>query len=87
MPLDGYQHDIVKSYTTKLEVILNQARKVLALCRQNKVTFIYIAIQFRSGYPEIDIQNKLFSGLSKSGRFLLGLNGAAIHESVHPKGG
>lgn len=80
-----YQKEIVKSYAAKQESMLRQAAKVLYFCRQNGVLVIYIVVQFRNGYPEIGSQNKIFAGISKTGRFVIGSNGAEVHESVSPK--
>ena len=42
---------------------------------------------FREGYPEVDPQNKLFSGLKQSGRLVEGTPGAEIDSRVAPQPG
>ena len=80
-----YQNDIVNNYAPKQESMLEQASKVLDYSRQNEVLVIYVVIQFRENYPEIGSENKIFSTISKTGRFVIGTPGAQVHESVRPK--
>jgi len=82
-----YQKDIVNSYAAKQEVMLSQAAKVLGFCRQNEILVIYVVVQFRNGYPEIGTQNKIFTGVAKTGRFVTGSSGAEVHESISPQDG
>ena len=82
-----YQHDIASIIAEKQPEIFKQATETLQIARGMKMKVIYISVQFRPGYPEVGVHNKLFAALSQSGRLVMGTPGAQIHEAVHPQEG
>ncbi len=62
--------------------MLEKAAAVLKEARKAKVTVIYIVVRFRPGYPEVNPQNRLFSGLKQSGMLVEGTSGAEIDPRV-----
>jgi len=88
MLIMDYQNDIVSMIPEKDQSpLLDRASRILKEARQSHIPIIYIAVRFREGYPEINPQNKLFSGLKSSGRFREGTLGAEIHSKVAPQPG
>jgi nicotinamidase-related amidase len=51
------------------------------------VPVVYVVVRFRDGYPEINLQNKLFSSFKESGRLREGTLEAEIHAKVAPQPG
>jgi nicotinamidase-related amidase len=83
-----YQNDIVSMLPENVQVsLLDRASTILKETRQAHLPVIYVVVRFRDGYPEISLQNKLFSGLKESGRLREGTAGAEIHARVAPQPG
>lgn len=80
-----YQVDVVTRYTQKDQRLLDRAAETLNSARAAGIPVIYIAVQFRAGYPEINPRNPTFAALRDSGRLLAGSPGAAIHPQVAPQ--
>lgn len=78
--LGMFPKEVGESLTGKAGAILNQARLA-------KIPVIYVAVRFRPGYPEISPNNKMFSGLKESGRFIEGTAGAEFDSRVKPQAG
>jgi nicotinamidase-related amidase len=78
-----YQNDIVGMLPEKEQTpLLEKASAILKEARQAGLPVIYIVVQFRDGYPEINPRNKLFASLKESGRLREGTPGAEIHPKV-----
>ena len=69
------------------EALLERTSIVLKEARQAQLPIIYVVIRFREGYPDVNLQNKLFRGLKGSGRLLEGTPGAEIDAKVAPHSG
>jgi len=83
-----YENDIVSMLPESVQMsLLEKAGAILKAARQSRVPVIYVVVRFRDGYPEINAQNKLFSGLKDSGRLREGTPGAEIHAKVAPQSG
>ncbi len=83
-----YQNDILGMIPKDaLTALVDRAGTVLKEARKAKVAIIYVAVRFRQGYPEVNLQNKLFSSLKESGRLLEGTVGAEIDSRVAPQPG
>lgn len=80
-----YQVDVVSRYTQQNQSLLDRAAETLSAARSAGMPVIYIAVQFRAGYPEINPRNGTFAALRESGRLLAGSSGAAIHPQVAPQ--
>ncbi len=83
-----YENDIVGMVPEESRAgLLEKAGMVLKEARKAKIPVIYVAVRFRQGYPEVNPQNKLFSSLKESGRFVEGTPGAEIDARVAPQPG
>jgi nicotinamidase-related amidase len=83
-----YENDIVAMMPESVQMsLLEKASAILKASRQAHMPVIYVVVRFRDGYPEINAQNKLFSGLKDSGRLREGTLGAEIHAKVAPQPG
>jgi len=83
-----YENDIVGMLPESVQMsLLEKAGAILKATRQAHMPVIYVVVRFRDGYPEINAQNKLFSGLKDSGRLREGTAGAEIHAKVAPQPG
>jgi nicotinamidase-related amidase len=65
--------------------LLERLRTAIEAARAHGVLVIYVKVQFRPGYPEINPRNQTFSLLAESG----GLSGAGarVHSAVEPQPG
>jgi nicotinamidase-related amidase len=83
-----YENDIVNMLPENAQIpLLEKASAILKASRLAHVPVIYVVVRFRDGYPEINLQNKLFSSLKDSGRLREGTSGAEIHAKVAPQQG
>ena len=83
-----YQNDIVGMLPENVRTpLIETAATLVKEARKAKVQVIYVVVRFREGYPEIDPQNKMFSGLKQSGRFIEGTPGAEIDARIAPQPG
>ena len=83
-----YQNDIVNFLPEKDRApLLEKASAILKEARRVGLQVIYVVVRFRDGYPEINPQNKMFSGLKKAGWLREGTPGAEIHPKVAPQAG
>jgi nicotinamidase-related amidase len=80
-----YQVDVVSRYTQRDSGLLDRAAETLNAARAAGIPVIYIAVQFRAGYPEINPRNGTFAALRESGRLLAGSPSAAIQPQVAPQ--
>jgi nicotinamidase-related amidase len=79
-----YQNTIVANYAAAGPQALEPAARALAAARKAGLAVIHVVIGFRPGYPEVSPRNKMFGGLTASGRFQPGTEGAAVHAAVAP---
>ena len=83
-----FQNDIVGMLPEGAQApLLEKAGAILKASRQARMPVMYIVVRFRDGYPEVNLQNRLFSSLKESGRFREGTPGAEIHAAVAPQTG
>ncbi|HTU26382.1 MAG TPA: isochorismatase family cysteine hydrolase [Pirellulales bacterium] len=82
-----FQTAIVEGFATDSKTLLARTAGLIDAARAAGVPVVYVVVGFRPGYPEINSQNKLFSGLKASGRFSAGSPGTEIHTAVAPKSG
>jgi nicotinamidase-related amidase len=83
-----YENDIVGMLPEDVRgPLIEKASTILKEARQAKLQIIYVVVRFREGYPEVNLQNKLFSNLKQSGRFIEGTPGAEIDSRVAPQPG
>ncbi len=83
-----YENDILGMIPEDARTALvERANTVLREARKAKIIIIYVTVRFRQGYPEINLQNKLFSSLKESGRLLEGTVGAEIDSRIAPQPG
>jgi nicotinamidase-related amidase len=83
-----YENDIVSMLPESSRILLlEKAGTIVKVSRQAHIPIIYIVVRFRDGYPEINVQNKLFSNLKDSGRLREGSFGAEINAKVAPQPG
>jgi len=83
-----YENDILGMIPEgELTALVERASTVLKEARKAKLTIIYVVVRFRQGYPEVNLQNKLFSSLKDSGRLLEGTVGAEVDSRVTPQPG
>ncbi|MGE5172315.1 MAG: cysteine hydrolase family protein [Betaproteobacteria bacterium] len=80
-----YENDIVSSLPEDVRVpLLERAAMIIKEARQANIPVIYVVVRFRDGYPEVNLQNKLFHALKESGRLREGTPGAEIDPKVAP---
>jgi len=83
-----FENDIVGMFPEGVRgPLIERANAILKKARQAKIQVIYVAVRFRDGYPEVNPQNKLFSGLKKTGLLAEGTPGAEIDPRVAPQPG
>src|SRR5512135_2450091 len=83
-----FENDIVGMLPEDVrDPIIERASTILKEARQAKIQIIYVVVRFRDGYPEVNLQNKLFSSLKQSGRLVEGTPGAEIDARVAPQPG
>ncbi len=83
-----YENDIVGMLPEDARgPLIERANAILKEARQAKIQIIYVVVRFREGYPEVNLQNKLFSGLKQSGCLIEGTPGAEIDSRVAPQPG
>ncbi|MGA9853806.1 MAG: isochorismatase family cysteine hydrolase [Gammaproteobacteria bacterium] len=79
------QHGIVEKYADP-EYLLRIQRTIKA-ARQAKLPVIWVAVQFRAGYPEVSPRNQSFSTVRNTGRFIEGDKESEIHSALGPATG
>ncbi|HEY9774262.1 MAG TPA: isochorismatase family cysteine hydrolase [Planktothrix sp.] len=68
--------------------LLERVQKVKAAAKRAGMPIIYVVVKFRSGYPEISSNNKMFSGLASSGMpFQDGESATEVHPSLAMEAG
>lgn len=65
--------------------LLERLHTAIEAARANGILVIYVKVEFRPGYPEINLRNQTFSRLAESG----GLSGAGarLHPAIEPQPG
>ena len=83
-----YQNDIIGMLPENMQVLLlDRAATILQKARQAHMPIIYVVLQFRDGYPEGNLRNKLLGSLKESGRLREGTPGSEIPAKVAPQPG
>jgi nicotinamidase-related amidase len=82
-----YQNDIVANFGGNDPELVSRAANTLAAVREAGLPVIYVAVQFRQGYPEISPRNKIMGRIRTGGRLLEGNPGSEIHAGVAPQPG
>ena len=67
--------------------VIDSLTKAIKKAHQNKITVIYVVVNFRKGYPEMSPRNKFFTALKSGTLHLDSEDTAKIHESVAPQQG
>jgi len=65
---------------------LGRLQEVIEAARDAAIPVLYIAVQFRDGYPEASPRNKAFSQIKGTGRLLQSDPDSAIEDAVAPQG-
>jgi nicotinamidase-related amidase len=64
--------------------LLDRLARAAPAARAAGIRVIYVQIAFRPGYPEVSPSNRSFGAISRSGGFVEGDEGMAIHPAVAP---
>ncbi|MEH7482980.1 isochorismatase family cysteine hydrolase [Neobacillus drentensis] len=78
------QNGIVSRFAENTAV-LHPFQKAVEAARQNDIPVIFVRVGFSEGYPEVSLQNKVFSAISQYGGMTVSDSTTQIHESVQPK--
>jgi ureidoacrylate peracid hydrolase len=66
--------------------VLANTKKAIKASRQAGIPVIYVAVQFREGYPELSgVTSPMFSGARERGEIVEGSWGTQIHDEVKPQ--
>jgi nicotinamidase-related amidase len=83
-----YENDIIGMLPKEVRgPLIERANTILKAARQAKIQVIYVVVRFRQGYPEVNPQNKMFSGLKQTTLLVEGTPGAEIEARVAPQPG
>lgn len=82
-----HQNLLVNGYVKEPEAYLIKVSALLDKVRAQKVPVIYVTVGFRPGYPEVNDNNKIFSGVRAAGRLQLNDPQSAIPETIAPQDG
>lgn len=64
--------------------LLNNVARAITGARKAGIPVIYVGLMFRPGYPEINEKNPAIGYVKKTGLFIEGDEGTAIHPTVAP---
>ncbi|WP_211092973.1 cysteine hydrolase family protein [Chitinophaga polysaccharea] len=64
--------------------LLNNVARAIAGARKAGIPVIYVGLMFRPGYPEVNEKNIAMGYVKKTGLFIEGGEGTAIHPAVAP---
>lgn len=67
--------------------ILPQLARALEVARTNRITVIYVTVQFRPGHPEVIARNKTFAAVAEANGLREGDPSTAVHPAVAPQPG
>lgn len=79
-----YQRLLVSGYVPESETTLARVSDVLDRSRKAGLPVFYITVGFREGYPEVNDNNKIFTGVRDGGRFQLGDEGTQVPTEIAP---
>lgn len=82
-----YQSGIVANFGGNDTGLLDRASATLTAVREAGLPVIYVAVQFREGYPEISPRNKTLARIRATNMLLEGRPGSEIHSSIAPQPG
>lgn len=77
-----FQTDVVEGYAVDQDRLLAVTGEVITAARHRGMRVIYVVVAFRSGFPEINPSNRVFSALKASGGIA-----AEIHPRIAPVAG
>lgn len=82
-----FQNGIVKGIIGENPEKLAPVHKAIEFARKNNIQIIHSVVKFRPGFPEVTLNNKMFSFIKEKGAFGLDTEeGTAVHESVALQG-
>jgi nicotinamidase-related amidase len=82
-----FQTAVVEMIAIDKDVLLGRTAKLVEAARKSGMKVIYIVVDFRPGYPEVNPRNQSFAPIRESGRFADGSPGTEIHSVLAPKPG
>jgi nicotinamidase-related amidase len=82
-----YQRMLVDNYAPDAAAHLAKVSGFLDRMRTASLPVHYVTVGFRPGYPEVNANNVMFSGVKSGGRFRMGDASAEIPEAIAPKEG
>lgn len=80
------QHPMMATYD-QAPVLLENIKQLTTGARKAGIPVVYVQLAFRPGYPEVNLSNKSFRQIVKSGSFIEGDPNTEIHPSVAPQEG
>ncbi|RDI41859.1 cysteine hydrolase family protein [Falsibacillus pallidus] len=80
------QNGIVGNFAENPEVLIPIQDSVKA-AREAEIPVIFVRVAFKEGYPEVNLNNKMFSAIKESGSMTETDWSTQIHESVAPLSG
>ncbi len=82
-----FQNNIVSRVAETHPDLLDKTTAVLAAARGAGLRIIYIVVNFREGYPEVNPRNRAFAPIRGSGHMLAGSPDTEVHQQVAPRSG
>lgn len=82
-----YQSEIVANFGGNDSGLLDRVSATLTAVREAGLPVIYVAVQFREGYPEISPRNQTLARIRATNMLLEGHPGSEIHSSLAPQPG
>lgn len=81
-----YQNIILEGFipTTEATKVINNTATLLNAARNASIPVFYVKVGFASGYPEVNANNAVFSGIKSAGLFLINDARTDIHAALKP---
>lgn len=77
------QNGILAAYDDdQKRTVIERANRLIADARQRRIPIVFVAVRQRPGYLGISDNNKLFSGLRRTGALIEGSDSAAFHPEL-----
>eukprot|EP00238_Polyblepharides_amylifera_P001067 CAMPEP_0196574206 /NCGR_PEP_ID=MMETSP1081-20130531/3966_1 /TAXON_ID=36882 /ORGANISM="Pyramimonas amylifera, Strain CCMP720" /LENGTH=188 /DNA_ID=CAMNT_0041892153 /DNA_START=112 /DNA_END=678 /DNA_ORIENTATION=+ len=84
--LCDYQNDILVSLSpVERERIVGNTQRLLHGARTAGIPVIFVGVCFRSGYPEVNMNNKMYQSIKNANVLLDGTIGAQFEEALQPQ--
>lgn len=71
----------------KEKKVLENVAKAIASARKRRLLVIHVAVAYRQGHPELNVQAPLFAGVKEADALIENTWGAAFHPAVQPREG